>query len=45
MATEAVLSFCQLTDEEMCIFYFFLNNHLWNYTKTIVHLRLGDYGQ
>jgi hypothetical protein len=41
--------FWQLNDEEMFLFLFFLippplpNNHLWNYTKTIVRLRLGDY--
>jgi hypothetical protein len=31
------------TPSVMCIFYFFPNIHLWNYTKTIIHLRLGDY--
>jgi hypothetical protein len=35
--------FDKVNDEEMCIFISFPNNYLWNYTKTIIHLRLGDY--
>jgi hypothetical protein len=38
MTAEAIL-LINLNDEEMCIFP--PNNHLWNYTKTIIHLVLG----
>jgi hypothetical protein len=34
----AASHFVQVNDEEMFIFIFYPNNHLWNYTKIIIHL-------
>ena len=42
----AASRFVEVTDEEINCFKenaYFSNNHLCNYTKTIIHLRLGEY--
>ena len=41
----AVSRFIEVTDEEINCFnenVYFSNNHLCNYTRTIIHLRLGE---